>query len=50
MSMLFLYNLIFTTGNHLSGPLSTFVIPNFASKTKYSSHLCPGSFIPHMRT
>jgi hypothetical protein len=26
------------------------VIPDFASKTKYSSHMCPGSFIPHTRT
>jgi hypothetical protein len=26
------------------------VIPDFASKTKYSSHVCPGSFIPHTPT
>jgi hypothetical protein len=27
-----------------------FVIPDFLSKTKYSLHVCPGSFIPHTRT
>jgi hypothetical protein len=25
------------------------VIPDFANKTKYSSHVCPGLFIPHTR-
>jgi hypothetical protein len=25
------------------------MIPDFASKTKYSSHVCPESFIPHTR-
>jgi hypothetical protein len=26
------------------------VIPDFASITKYSSHVCPGSFIPLTQT
>jgi hypothetical protein len=26
------------------------VIPDFASKTKYSSYICPGSIVPHIRT
>jgi hypothetical protein len=24
--------------------------PGFYAKTKYSSHVCPGSFVPHTRT
>jgi hypothetical protein len=30
--------------------LSALVNPNFANKTKYSSHVCPRSVIPHTRT
>jgi hypothetical protein len=26
------------------------VIPDFASKTKYSLYVCPGSIVPHIRT
>jgi hypothetical protein len=26
------------------------VIPDFVSKTKYSSHVCPELFIPHTQT
>jgi hypothetical protein len=29
--------------------IQALVIPDFASKTMYSSHVCPGSFIPHTR-
>jgi hypothetical protein len=45
----------FTEGDLEKGPhhsrrgltLDQHVIPNFVNKTKYSSHVCPGSFIPH---
>jgi hypothetical protein len=36
--------------SHGSICFTTAVIPDFASKTMYSSHVCPGSFIPHTQT
>jgi hypothetical protein len=36
-------------GSHPLQTMPVSVIPSFYAKTKYSSHVCSGSFIPHRR-
>jgi hypothetical protein len=37
-------------GSLILSPEGASIIPDFAWKTKFSSHVCLGSFIPHTRT
>jgi hypothetical protein len=37
-------------GSLILSPEGASIIPDFARKTKFSSHVCLGSFIPHTRT